>query len=837
MLEMEWYRQPLRMHLERNYPQYDRRQQLLFGLSMNDLMDLVINRVLSVPVELEFSADQKPFGEFDAETMKIMVGGVNLKRYTADAAKAGYAAYVQGVIYHELVHAADFLMGLWKEATYDHLMLGEAYYLDPAEKSAYTSQMSVFLRDYLRLPPHQVQRMMDFYSSDQSQSRRQILPQYLQSQAAVKLTLEKLRRLFDDGVQGMIDEELLDDVYSEWHHWLTGIASYEGGIASKQPREDWSGDKVRMIGRLQQAVKLLDAKFTASPREKLLALNKAIQITHYEMPYLVQYWPSGGSVDDVRKFLTWLSSEGRKIGDRLPAKTAGTLSQHMYHQTMQENGQAIKARGLLPGRTGGFTQAGEWADEFYGKRPIYLSVDPRQDVPGLISFKVNVSGLTLYPDLPTLISDTGAFLQDNGTLWWEKTPKLLKPFADQYGMLAIKRLIHDPAVASAAIRLTRSAAVLEPIPPERLQSNKIGDRLPAKTAGRITLQKLRQLFDDAVQDMIDEPLLDEVYSEWFDFVSRAVAEIKQDMDLDEFETDPDLENVLNDAQRIAQLLDSKMAAPPKEKLLALNQAIQLWHREASFLDHYLRDYSYKEVWEFLDWLEERRSFEERRPPRSRLQNRTAAAGATFYRAPTAKTAKVQQLEWTLTPASPMPPASQLPPDSNWHTSRIINQVIRENTDEVNNRIDWEKQMGKGQLTDSQAERKALQHYRQELRERYDDVFSRFQDLPDPVPIWRAISLDQFKTLTEALSLINWKQLGPFWSHEKANAIPHWGGKPKTVILHGLASHRAIDWSSSLELNLKSPEETELRLFEERPIFINRLTVAGREFSIGRWSKT
>ena len=136
---------------------------------------------------------------------------------------------------------------------------------------------------------------------------------------------------------------------------------------------------------------------------------------------------------------------------------------------------------------------------------------------------------------------------------------------------------------------------------------------------KIDLNKLRQLFDDATEGMPNPELLNEVYSEWHDFLVKGAAEIQRDIDEQEFETDHDLQQVLRDVQHAAKLLDNKYASPYLDKLMALNKALMVWHRSVPILAHYLRQYYDKEVLQFLDWLEQRRHRSEKRPPANWVQ--------------------------------------------------------------------------------------------------------------------------------------------------------------------------------------------------------------------------
>ena len=73
----------------------------------------------------------------------------------------------------------------------------------------------------------------------------------------------------------------------------------------------------------------------------------------------------------------------------------------MYHSTSPENAEAILSQGLEVGRESSHTQAGAWADEHYGTRPIYLSTEKGkyEGVP----LAVNTAKVSLVADLPTLV--------------------------------------------------------------------------------------------------------------------------------------------------------------------------------------------------------------------------------------------------------------------------------------------------------------------------------------------------------------------------------------------------------------------------------------------------
>jgi hypothetical protein len=137
----------------------------------------------------------------------------------------------------------------------------------------------------------------------------------------------------------------------------------------------------------------------------------------------------------------------------------------MYHSTSPENAKAILAQGLEVGRSSAHTQAGEWADEHYGTRPIYLSTKKGkyEGVP----LAVNTAKVTLVADLPTLV-DHGANVEEE-TLWWNEgeAPEALKPYLEN-GEIQIYDLLKDSGVIQAAINTTGTAAALENIPPENI---------------------------------------------------------------------------------------------------------------------------------------------------------------------------------------------------------------------------------------------------------------------------------------------------------------------------------------------------------------------------------
>ncbi len=143
----------------------------------------------------------------------------------------------------------------------------------------------------------------------------------------------------------------------------------------------------------------------------------------------------------------------------------------MVHVTPCSRVGDILVGGLLPGQDAVLTEGGHWAREWYGDSPVYLAVpgSPYVDAvlaecPGSVVLDVDVEGLDLVADLPSLV-DIGARI-DGDLLWWEagREPDALAPYLDD-GEVAIEDML-DPSseACRAAILATGSAASVHPVP-------------------------------------------------------------------------------------------------------------------------------------------------------------------------------------------------------------------------------------------------------------------------------------------------------------------------------------------------------------------------------------
>jgi len=146
----------------------------------------------------------------------------------------------------------------------------------------------------------------------------------------------------------------------------------------------------------------------------------------------------------------------------------------MYHRTKVKNLKGIQKEGLKGMHTlNGLTEAGSWADKYYGKRPIYLSLDPeRFETDGDLLLQINVDGLDLVADLPSLVDHAANIDEDNDGIWWEEgqEPDSLVQFIHpETEDIHIDDFLNpNSPVAKAAIDLTQTAATLSDIKPSRI---------------------------------------------------------------------------------------------------------------------------------------------------------------------------------------------------------------------------------------------------------------------------------------------------------------------------------------------------------------------------------
>ena len=180
----------------------------------------------------------------------------------------------------------------------------------------------------------------------------------------------------------------------------------------------------------------------------------------------------------------------------------------MYHSTDSKNVGSIQQDGLAVGRESSHTLGGSWADSYYGIRPIYLSVEKGKYAGTPLT--VDTSGLALVADLPSLV-DTGAYQGEEGMYWDEGSePAQMRDIVDEDGMVYFDDLLSPGSAASeAAIEITGTAAVLENIPPNRIQLIEGRHmRITKQQLMKITKQQLRRIVREAARPEINENVFD-----------------------------------------------------------------------------------------------------------------------------------------------------------------------------------------------------------------------------------------------------------------------------------------------------------------------------------------
>jgi hypothetical protein len=124
-----------------------------------------------------------------------------------------------------------------------------------------------------------------------------------------------------------------------------------------------------------------------------------------------------------------------------------------------------------------------WPNRSYGVHPVFVFLQPSH--PGYewwnpggyaekpVWLEVDLRGLTLYADFWELRDSTVAAVSERG-LWWgpgtqptaDAVPEALQSYLDENAVLPFEDLL-DRA-AQAAIDLSQSAAILDPVSPDRI---------------------------------------------------------------------------------------------------------------------------------------------------------------------------------------------------------------------------------------------------------------------------------------------------------------------------------------------------------------------------------
>ena len=144
-----------------------------------------------------------------------------------------------------------------------------------------------------------------------------------------------------------------------------------------------------------------------------------------------------------------------------------------YHTTSPQVAEQIIKTGLKINSSFNKSQSSQdYVKNIYGMNPIYVSEEQGLYKNGVV-LSVDVSGYGLVVDIPTLISDYGAKLgKDYKYIEFEEdyTPFEMFDFIDGRGRLYFKDLLNpNSPIAKATIELTKTAAILQDIPPDRIK--------------------------------------------------------------------------------------------------------------------------------------------------------------------------------------------------------------------------------------------------------------------------------------------------------------------------------------------------------------------------------
>lgn len=144
-----------------------------------------------------------------------------------------------------------------------------------------------------------------------------------------------------------------------------------------------------------------------------------------------------------------------------------------YHTTSPASIDSIMKHGLkVDSPYNKSLSSQSYVKDIYGVNPIYVSKEKGKYKNGIV-LAIDVTGIELITDIPSLISDYNAQLgEDYQHLWFEEdyTPFELFDFVDQDGALYFEDLL-DPnsPITKAMINLTGTAAILQNIPANRIK--------------------------------------------------------------------------------------------------------------------------------------------------------------------------------------------------------------------------------------------------------------------------------------------------------------------------------------------------------------------------------
>lgn len=145
----------------------------------------------------------------------------------------------------------------------------------------------------------------------------------------------------------------------------------------------------------------------------------------------------------------------------------------MFHSTNKHNLDKIKQEGLKINSDHGYSIGSRSIlVSIYGVVPVFLSFEPyKYNGKDAIVFSVNVSGINLVADIPSLYDLGAQYSENEQGMWFEagKEPKFLAPYLNDGEVLFDDLLNSNSLVCAAAIKDTQTAASMEDISKNRLR--------------------------------------------------------------------------------------------------------------------------------------------------------------------------------------------------------------------------------------------------------------------------------------------------------------------------------------------------------------------------------
>lgn len=141
-----------------------------------------------------------------------------------------------------------------------------------------------------------------------------------------------------------------------------------------------------------------------------------------------------------------------------------------YHTTSPKALPLIEKNGLKVGSEAFKSQGSlDYMKAIYGMIPLFISKEKGMYKNG-VALKLDLTGLSLVADIPTLIDFGGQMEPDY--IWFEEdhTPFELFDVVDGDGAIYFEDLINPNSnIARAIINFTKTAAVMQDIGPERIE--------------------------------------------------------------------------------------------------------------------------------------------------------------------------------------------------------------------------------------------------------------------------------------------------------------------------------------------------------------------------------